>query len=253
MIAEDLVLDGIPVTVYQKERVNPERLLFLFHGFACERKGGAAGWAEALTDLGFLVVAPEAYLHGERTPAFLAAWNNSRRQKEIMNIVIRTAREVEHLYHKYFKAKVANGSPVYSFGVSMGAAIALYLTSTMKEAKTAVSIVGSPSFCAFYECKQQMYGFTADEYFRINLESYRAEDPLLNWERFRGKNLFMSGGTEDTIVPPVYAEELAAKLRGENVVFRYYEIGHAATPKMTEDCLNFLREELANDLAGNGK
>lgn len=43
MIAEDLVLDGIPVTVYQKERVNPERLLFLFHGFACERKGGAAG------------------------------------------------------------------------------------------------------------------------------------------------------------------------------------------------------------------
>lgn len=254
MIIKDMILDGIPVTEYQKEDRAPRRLLFFFHGFTGERKTGVGDRAEALADLGFLIVAPDAYLHGERSPTFFANWDNSRRQKEIVNIIIRTAREAELIYRKYYKDKRGfNTDAVYAYGVSMGAAIALYLASFMPEAKTAVSIVGSPSFCAFYERKREAYGFARDEYYAVNLASYRSEDPLLNWQRFKGKSLFLSGGTEDVIVPPVYAEELSELLRGEDVVFKKYATGHESTPEMTEDSYRFLSERLARDIAKNGE
>ena len=112
-----------------------------------------------------------------------------------MNIIIRTAREAELIYRKYYKDKRGfNTDAVYAYGVSMGAAIALYLASFMPEAKTAVSIVGSPSFCAFYERKREAYGFARDEYYAVNLAATVRRTRSLTGKGLRGKACFFPAG-----------------------------------------------------------
>ncbi|MCK9536375.1 MAG: lysophospholipase [Bacilli bacterium] len=248
MITKEIILEGIPFTVYQRKEIKPKRLLFFFHGFTGERHSGIGERAAALTEIGFLVIAGDAYLHGERSPEFFAAWDNARKHCDIINIIIRTAKEIKYLYHKYFKNySDIKTFPVYAYGVSMGAATAFYLTSIMEEVNSLVSILGSPSFCDFYELKQQLYGFNRDDYFLINLQSYREEDPLLNYHRLKGKNIFMTGGTEDKIVPMVYSKQLNEKLKNEKVIFKAYNTGHMSTAEMLEDSYNFLKNRLAQD------
>jgi predicted esterase len=241
IIKNDLVYEGIPLSIYYKNDGLKKPLIYFFHGFTGNRNIGLMGRGEVLAEKGFFVVAMDAYLHGDRQPEFFKQLPSSEKQRDIMNIVIHTANDAKHLYHKYFK-KLPEILPnkIYAYGVSMGAATAFYFASITEEVKTFVSIVGSPSLYDFYLHKLSFYKWNNDQYFQINLDSYKELCPLINFQRLKNKNIYMANGSIDTIVPLKYAEELNEKLKSDNVVFKIYDVAHTSTPEMLEESYDFL-------------
>ncbi|MDF2700021.1 MAG: hypothetical protein K0Q49_1577 [Haloplasmataceae bacterium] len=241
IIKQDMVLEGIPFTVYYKNDGLPKSIIYFFHGFSGDRNSGIMGRGEDLAKMGYYVVAMDAYLHGDREPVFFDQLSYAEKQRDIVNIQIRTAEDAKHLFDKYFKNwDGINKDKVYAYGVSMGAGVTFYLATIMDELKTFASIVGSPSFYEFYQYKKEQYRFPDDERYYLNLNSYIEKDPLINHERLLGKNIFMGNGSTDTTVPLVYAKELAETLNSPNVFFKIYETGHSSTPQMQEDSYEFL-------------
>lgn len=242
VVKKKMIYDGIPLTIYYKNDNKPKKLLYFFHGFAGNREIGIMGRGEILANQGYYVIAIDAYLHGEREPDFFKTLSYGEKQQEIVNVIIQTAKDAQHLYHKYFNdIDGVDTTKVYAYGVSMGAGVAFYLATIMDELKTFASIVGSPSLYEFYKYKQTVYQWEVDDYFLTNLESYQEIDPLINYEKLRNKNIFMGCGTLDTTVPLIYAKELFEKLNLSNIVYKEYDTNHSSTPEMQEDAYKFLQ------------
>ncbi|MGN1294876.1 MAG: immunoglobulin-like domain-containing protein, partial [Bacilli bacterium] len=170
----EYIYDGIPLATYNYGDGTKKPVIFFFHGFSGDHTSGIMDKGEELAKRGFFVVAMDAYLHGDRAPAYFQELSYGNKQKEIVNIQIQTAKDAVHLYEKYFKNddRVEPGN-VYAFGVSMGAGSSFYLGTIMEEVKCIVSIVGSPSFYEFYQEKQEFYSWAKDNYYYTNLESYK--------------------------------------------------------------------------------
>ena len=242
MAIRDGYYAGIPTTTYYINDGTKKPVIYFFHGFAGDRKTGIMGRGEQLAQLGFFVVAMDAYLHGERQPTYFRDLSYGDKQKEIVNIQIQTAKDAKMLFEQFFKDHPAvDPSEVFTYGVSMGAGSAFYLGKIMEEVSTIVSIVGSPSFYAFYQEKQAFYSWPTNTYYDQNLAYYQMIDPLLNFEAFQDKNIFMGNGATDTTVPKKFAEDFASKLNNDNVVYKVYDIGHSSTPEMLTDSYNFLQ------------
>lgn len=242
VIAHDVIYDGIPITTYYYNDGTKKPLIFFFHGFAGERKAGIGTRGEELARLGFYVVSLDAHLHGQRQPQFFNDLSYGDKQKEIVNIQIQTALDAKNLYKKYFSNhQYIKAGEVYSFGVSMGAGTAIYLSSIMNEVNTVVSLLGSPSFVEFYRYKQEQYGWTVNnEYFK-NLNSYKEHDPLLNIDRYTNKNIYFAGGSKDTTVPAKFASEFKDKVKDlDNITFKMYDTAHSSTLEMHNDAYAFL-------------
>lgn len=236
-------IEGIPMTIYYQNdgKDEPRPLVFFFHGMGSDRESGIMNRGIELANRGFYVVAMDAYLHGEREPGFFKQLSYSEKQRQIVNIQIRTAEEAKYLFHKYFKPSgEVLPDKAYAYGVSMGGGTAIYLATIMEELQTVVSIVGSPSFVEFYQYKATMYNFPRDEWYEYNLNSYYELDPLLNYDRLIGKNIFMGSGSQDTVVPARYAEALSDKLNHPNVVYKLYNTGHSSTAQMLKDSYDFI-------------
>lgn len=243
LIVKDVNYAGIPMTTYYVNDGVKKPVVFFFHGFSGNRTTGIMGRGEQLAELGFYVVAMDAYLHGDRMPDWFEALSYGERQKEIVNIQMQTANDAKQLFNQYFKhLDTVNPTEVFTYGVSMGAGSAFYLGKIMQEVSTIISIVGSPSFYAFYQEKQAFYQWTSDAYYNMNLSYYQEIDPLLHYQEFIGKNIFMGNGLTDTTVPKKFAEEFHNALDQDNVIYKVYDVGHSSTPEMLQDSYNFLLE-----------
>lgn len=232
--------DGIPMNTYNFGDGKKKPVLFFFHGMTGD-KNDPMRRAEVLARKGFFVIALDAYLHGERTTDYFDKYDYGRKMQEIVNIQIQTSKDAMHIYHKYFKndVRVAAGK-VYAFGISMGGGCAFYLATIMEEVTAIATIVGSPSFQAFYAAKQISYKWKQDDYYYTNYNSYGEFDPLINYERLDGVYIYMGNGSQDTTVPAIYAQELSGKLKPGMCVFEMYDVGHTSTSQMLENAYQYL-------------
>jgi hypothetical protein len=242
VIKHDSFLDGIPVTTYYYNDGQPKPVIFFFHGFSGGRVSGIADRGDELAKRGFYVVAMDAYLHGDRAPAYFKALTYGEQQQEIVNIQIQTAKDAKHLYEKYYKSnKYVQAGDVYTFGVSMGGGTAIYLGTIMKEVKTIISLLGSPSFYEFYQEKQNQYKWEVNNYYFTNLYTYLVEDPLINYKLLQDKNIFLASGSKDDTVPYKYAEAFKTKFpTNDNIFYKLYDTAHSSTPEMHTDAYEFL-------------
>lgn len=237
--------EGITFTSYEVDNNLRKPLLFFFHGFDCHRDVGITDKGEIFALKGFYVISIDSHLHGDRTTQLFSSLSNSDRQLEIFNIEIKTAKEAKYLFKKYF-SKMPNviDNAVFAYGISMGAGTAFYFTTIMDELKAMVSIVGSPSFYGFYQHKKEVYSFKDDFYYQTNLNYLKEECPLLNYKRLLNKNIFMSVGTKDNIVPLRFAKELSKYLDSNIAIYKEYDTEHVSTKEMLEDSYSFLEKHL---------
>lgn len=218
-------------------------MIFFFHGFASERKSGIATRGTELANQGFYVISMDAYLHGERMPNYFKDLSYGDKQKEIVNIQIQTALDAKRIFNKFYsRSKYVISDEVYSFGVSMGAGSSIYLSSILDEVNGVVSMLGSPAFSDFYKYKQKEYNWEFNLNYFNNLNSYLEHDPYLNSEIYKDKNIYFAGGSNDTVVPAIYAENFKAFYpNNDNIIFKLYNTGHSSTPQMHTDIYNFLK------------
>ena len=241
IIVEEVVFDGIPCSIYHDDVEEVKPLIFFFHGFGGNHLNGILDKGHKLAGMGYYVVAMDAYLHGERATEEFKALEHAKRQKSIVDIEIQTANDAKDIYNKYFKNNpLVKPNQVYAMGVSMGAGISYYLGTILEELKIIIAIVGSPSFVEFYKYKQVKYDFELNEEYYSKLADYEKHDPLINHKPLLSKHIYMGCGTQDEVVPRMYAKELCTKLDKSMYLYEEYECGHTSTDEMLEHAYNFL-------------
>ena len=246
IIVEEVKFNDIPCSIYHDDVEEVKPLIFFFHGFGGDHLNGILNKGHKLAAMGYYVVAMDAYLHGTRATEEFKCLEYAKRQKQIVDIEIQTAKDAKDIYNQYFKNnKLVKPNQVYAMGVSMGAGISFYLGTILDELKVIISIVGSPSFVEFYKYKQVKYEFEEnDEYFN-RLKEYEIHDPLINNSPLLSKYIYMGCGIQDEVVPRRYAKELCTKLEPNMYLYEEYECGHTSTDEMLEHAYNFLNEKSA--------
>lgn len=237
---------GIPYSIYNHDNGKRKPVLFFFHGLGSDRESGSMGRCEQFADLGYYVVAIDAYCHGERQKASFNELSQSNKQKEVINIAIQTAKDAMFLYRNYLK-NMHEIIPyqVSAYGVSLGGTTAFYFATIMDEVNTVVSILGSPSFVDFYQYKQQKYQFEADESYRKNMDLYETIDPIKHYRLLSRKNIFMASGVKDEVVPYIYSHNLKQiNLNNHNIIYKQYDTAHVSTHDMIQDSYSFLSDIL---------
>jgi uncharacterized protein len=240
VVYKDLSYKDITYRILYIDKTDDKPVIFFFHGFGGNRNLGADGRDINLAQMGYTVIVMDAYEHGKRRSVEYERLDNSQRQKLIIDTEIRTAHDAIDLYNFLVRNKVISEYlSLGLYGVSMGGAIVFYLASIFNKVSFVVSIVGSPSFFEFYKYKQSVYGFEQDEEYQKRLDYYKTIDPLINFNKLKGKSVFMSVGLKDKIVPLIYAKELSKKI---DCVYQEYDLGHESNPKMLEEAYKFIRE-----------
>ncbi|MDD4069116.1 MAG: acyl-CoA thioester hydrolase/BAAT C-terminal domain-containing protein [Candidatus Izemoplasmatales bacterium] len=239
---ESLKYESITFNLLYKNTPKDKPIVFFFHGFGGDKEYGAGGKDITLASMGYTVIVLDAYEHGERRTNEYKELDNSQRQAMIIDTEINTAHDAIKVYDFLVEdSKISSEMPLAVYGVSMGAAIAFYLSTIFDKVKSVVSIVGSPSFVDFYSYKQEVYSFPKDNQFYDRLKKYQRLDPLLNYKLFENKKVFMSVGLRDKIVPMIYAKKLSSLIECE---YREYDLGHESNPEMLSDSYNFLDKSI---------
>lgn len=241
MIIETKIINNIPITTYELNNNEIKPLIFFFHGFTSNKDLGIMGRGEQLANLGFYVVAMDAYLHGDRMPEWFKQLKNEDKYQHIVDIEIETAKNAKSLFKNYF----INQSNIikdkyYAYGVSMGAATTFYLSSIDENVEAAVTLVGSPSFVEYYKKRKELYNWS-NEITDKRLNEYLEHDPLINFERLQQTNLFVAVGINDNVVNPVWATKLFEKIP-EKIIFKEYDTGHESTEEMLYDSYAFIKQ-----------
>lgn len=215
-----------------------DKVMFFFHGFNGNRYAIDIEWIERISEKGYLLVILDAENHGDRISDEYKKLDNSNRQKLIIETEINTANDAKKVYfHLLEKDIINNDMTLAVMGVSMGGAIALYLTTIFKKIQILVSLIGSPSFVEFYKYKQKVYKFENNQEYKKRLDKYAKIDPLLNYNLFSGRKILLTGGSRDKIVPMIYAEELSKKI---DATFIVYDLEHEVSKEMMEDVYKFI-------------
>ncbi len=244
----DEMFEGIPYTRYYQKKKERSPLMFFFHGFTSNRHEGTMGRAKKLCSMGYEVIAVDAYGHGERYNKTIMALNPSDKYKFLVDIVLRTADDVRHLYEaklRYDERLLPSSFSVY--GVSMGAQVAFMVGKNMPECKVIVSIVGSPSIYKIYDYKRKVFEWKKDQTFIDKLIQYKHLDPLEHFNTFINKHIFMGCGEFDQTVPYQHAEKLYQLCNAPTHEFELYNVAHQSNDAMLNDAYEFLDTILKNN------
>jgi len=215
-----------------------DKVMFFFHGFNGNRYAIDTLWIESITEKGYLLVILDAENHGDRISDEYKKLDNSSRQKMIIETEINTANDAKKVYFYLLeKDIISNDMLLAVMGVSMGGAIAIYLTTIFKKIQILISLIGSPSFVEFYKYKQKVYKFENNQEYKKRLDKYAKIDPLLNYHLLSGRRILLTGGSRDKIVPMIYAEELSQKIDSTFIV---YDLEHEVSKEMMEDVYKFI-------------
>ena len=172
-----------------------DKVMFFFHGFNGNRYAIDTLWIERITEKGYLLVILDAENHGDRISDEYKKLDNSSRQKMIIETEINTANNAKKVYFYLLeKDIISNDMLLAVMGVSMGGAIAIYLTTIFKKIQILVSLIGSPSFVEFYKYKQKVYKFENNQEYKKRLDKYAKIDPLLNYHLLSGRRILLTGG-----------------------------------------------------------
>lgn len=242
MQREEGLFQGIPYSIVYNENSLNKPVIFFFHGFQSNRVQGPMGREETLTKMGLCVVMMDAYYHGDRKDSTFEELDSIHKHMKMIDIELHTANDAIQLYEELIRQnKISSDTPLLAYGVSMGAATALYLASIYPKLEMVVSIVGAPSLLGFYELKHTRFQLEKDDIYYQNIKKYEQEDPLIHYRRLEKANLFLAVGLTDDVVPLQFAKSLSMKLK---VSYREYDTGHLSTKEMLEDGYRFILAHL---------
>jgi len=227
----------------QTKEIRDKKLLFFNHGFL----GSKENFYNLIIDLariGFFVVAPDAYLHGERTEQAFQTASHKDQELRLFEIVHHTGKDLQHLYENHYAKEFGD---YHVMGISLGGMVGFYTTTISDDVIGLVSIIGTPNFEAFLNDKGTDLGFSAEEIVN-QIESVKKEDPIHHIDHFEQIKLLMLIGEQDDIVPNHGCIELQDILidQGINdkVKLLRYDVGHDFNDHMKNDLLAWCVENL---------
>ena len=197
--------------VYQEKSVDKPVVIF-FHGFTNNRFLAPMGRDIELAKMGYTVLMLDAYNHGERITEEFANLTREEKHMQLVDIAIHTAKDAIKVYEYLCSEGILSKEyKLGAYGVSMGGATAYYLATIYPKLEVLVTLVASPSFTNYHEYRRKMYNFEKNEEYMKKYNYYKTIDPLLHYERFMDKKVFIAVGLKDQVVPMHDGLELSKK------------------------------------------
>lgn len=241
--------NSIPlIECYQKELkvkgvLGKSPMVFFSHGFS-QSKEDNYDMIIGLARLGFMVVAIDAVMHGERAIEPFLTGGYKERQQLLFDVVTRTAEDIAGLFDSCYSSDFESFA---SIGFSMGGSLGLYLPMITRRIQAVAAIQGAPSFGEFirYKAKVQHWSFEVAE---MLYNKYEKMEGLKHPESYRGLKLFLTAGLQDEIVPAKWTDEFVTLLneRGEalQLEYRTYDIGHRFAWRVKQELFEWCKREL---------
>jgi dienelactone hydrolase len=239
----------IPVLeLYQPAPSEKLPVILILHGFT-GRKEDSFALGYQLARAGYYAVSIDLHLHGELGEQPFAAARVTPRLGEVQ---ARSAEFVRALIDEYAVSPVADGRRVGLLGFSLGGAVIYaYLPDRSPAVKAAAAFVaGMPAFLSttFRKAKDLYPEFGVTEELLAEFEKNTPQTHFL--EGVVDFPLLMLYGQADPIIPidevrKVHAEACQRYTRPERLVLREFAgVGHAATPEMLAQALEWLAAHL---------
>ncbi|KIL47389.1 alpha/beta fold hydrolase [Jeotgalibacillus campisalis] len=209
LIQKDMVND-IPLlhVAKQTELSSPLPTIIFIHGFTSAKEHNLH-FAYLLAEKGYRVLLPDVSLHGERQEGLDDMVLSTR----FWHMVIQTIDELQVLKDYYTDKGLVSDGRIGLAGSSMGGIITLGALTQYDWVKTAVSLMGSPTYVGFAKAQLNQFkrnGLTlpmTDEEIEEQLSVLTSYDLSLNPEKVNRRPLLFWHGKQDTVVPfePTYA------------------------------------------------
>lgn len=220
IIVENESVEKIPVLHVVKQTKRLEKLPFVIflHGFMSVKERNLQ-YAYLLANAGFRVILPEAKYHGERDQGLKTKEFYTR----FWEIVLNTIKELTILKEHYEKHGLINPNQIGVAGTSMGGIVTLGALTKYDWIKTAVSLMGMPSYGKFSMWQLEQFRkqgmslpFTAEQIDQ-QLTILRHYDLSVQPEKLADRPLLFWHGKKDPVVPyPLtfqFYESIAPKYR----------------------------------------
>lgn len=204
IIVENELVQNIPVlhVVKQSKRLEKLPLVIFLHGFMSVKERNLQ-YAYLLAKAGFRVILPEAEYHGERDQGI----ETKEFYIRFWEIVLNTIQELSTLKEHYQKKQLINPDQIGVAGTSMGGIVTLGALTKYEWIKTAVSLMGMPSYEKFsrWQLEQlKKQGMTlpyTEEQIDQKLTILRSYDLSVHPEKLAERPLLFWHGKKDPVVP----------------------------------------------------
>ncbi len=246
--------DKIPALVFFHKSEKPQPAVMCLHGFT-GNKESMLQHCLRMADAGFIAVAIDARMHGERLdPSF---WNKMSENfpRTFFSVVSETAKDLTQVVDFLEKRPDVDLDQLGLTGISMGAFISLIAVQLEKRVKAVASILGAGDFQFFGEkissqkvlpFEQQLMNHPDEETNNL-VGKY---NPLNNLEKFPPTALLLMGGSQDPLIPKegithLYgALEQYYALNPEKLKLRLFNVEHAYTEEMEAEVIQWFTEHL---------
>jgi alpha-beta hydrolase superfamily lysophospholipase len=240
IVIEEKRIDDIPLLEYVDVNQDSRGLVFVQHGFTSNKERGADFLAINLARKGFLVVAIDAYKHGNRAKEPFISEPVYKQYFDIFTVVKRTARDIDRLFKKYYKARFNQFDIV---GISMGGMIAFYLTTISKNLSHVVPVISAPDFF-----KMSLDTFSGEfkqyQQFVYKKQAYIERiSPASHVDKMQFDKMLMMNTLHDPMVSYKITKEFYESNDLPNVDFKLYEDVHNVNREMQQDIIRFLLDE----------
>lgn len=231
-------LAGIPCITMRDTRVEQAPVIIRYHGWTGD-KGTVESPDQSLAQLasvGFLVVAPDCFEHGERkTDAWFRAQFNG--WAFICEAMDQTRQEAAALFEAVMALPFSSDSRPQVAGASMGGLIAQMVFAENKALVSMVSVVGRSSFYQADEwCREAQRGAWPDDW----CAAYATQS---HPERISDRPVLFIDGGLDTDCPAAINAETARLINtkgGQAEHFVDLNSGHGFSPLMRRKFVDWL-------------
>lgn len=239
----------IPVICCSSGEAGPKRLVILYHAFL-ECKEFMLPFAYKLAGMGYLAVAVDLQLHGER-----ADYSGKFPWVEFYRVVFRTSDEISRLIDYFEENRHIVKDRAAVLGVSLGGLTAFSSAIKDTRIKAVASLLASANYPRLARVRSggELRRFFSDNTYdaaafyeevdRLSL----LHDAYFNLEKLSGKDIFMANGGVDMAIPISVVEDFQQRLsemHGEKPeAFRFHSVpgsGHHLNRSMYEMAIAWL-------------
>ncbi len=222
---------GIPYLVYEGE--NPNRLIFVQHGIYGNKEKSMHLMGVPLADAGYMVVATDAQMHGERGEYPFLEKTPPIGGMTMPHIIHPTAQDILTL----FEAKFTQYDSFDYLGISMGGIIGYHLLTLTDQVDQFYGVITTPDYQSLIdmapESRKEEYPEMAEKAQR----KMRALNPALRFEEMRFGSIKMFHGSSDDVVPISGVQAFYDAHHNEKVSLEIYDTDHHIIKPMFQSIL----------------
>ncbi|MDO5726033.1 MAG: hypothetical protein Q4P29_07050 [Tissierellia bacterium] len=235
----NISIDDIPAVLMRpKFKEPPYDSIIFYHGWTSQKENQIFKMA-IFCYLGYQVLIPDAYNHGERKDEFDKSLNEI---ESMMTVVLKSHEEFPKLYD-FLSAH--NAKSVSIAGHSMGAITCGLLFPSYPEILLAMPINGSFNLLRMEELQNMETEIIKDKKIREKIEKL---DAINHLDKIKDRPLYMLNGALDQVVNPRSQREFYKainKLYSDKKKIKYIEFeetAHVVSDKMLEEMSIFIEE-----------